>query len=141
MKGVLILPALLVAAATAGADPQAPSVLVGDGGGGGAQPSPAALYAEFCAGCHGQDRAPLSGSPYPALFGNPQVAAAGPVYVALKALRGTGNMYPLCSLASDAEIAAIANDLAAANGHQGVALTVEAVAPLRPAAGDCPVPQ
>ncbi|AUB85118.1 c-type cytochrome [Candidatus Thiodictyon syntrophicum] len=137
MKGVLILPILLVAAAAAGADPQAPAVL--EGFGGAAEPSAAALYAEFCAGCHGQDPVPLSGGPYPALFGNPQIAAAGAVYVAVKALHGTGNMYPLCAFASDAEIAAIANYLAAANAHQGAPLSVEAVAPLRPAAGDCPV--
>jgi hypothetical protein len=49
-------------------------------------------------------------------------------------------MYPLCAFASDAEIVALANDLAAANGYPGPPLTAEAVAPLRPAAGDCPVP-
>ena len=109
-------------------------------GGAGRADEPAALYADLCAACHGQGTVPLSGSPYPALFGNPQVAAAGPVYVALKALHGTGNMYPLCALASDAEIAAIANDLAAANGNQSPPLAPEAVAALRPAVGDCPIP-
>lgn len=140
MKIMPILAPLVLAAATAGADPQAPAPLMGEVGGGAAPPTPAALYGEFCAGCHGQGRVPLSGGPYPALFGNPRIAAAGAVYVAVKALHGSGNMYPLCALADDAEIAAIANDLAAANGHPGAPLSVAAVAALRPAAGDCPVP-
>ncbi|WP_295443865.1 cytochrome c [uncultured Thiodictyon sp.] len=101
---------------------------------------PAALYAELCAGCHGEGTTRLSGSPYPALFGNPQVAAAGPIYVALKALQRTGNMYPLCALASDEEIATLANYLAAANGSQSPPLSPAGAAALRPAVGDCPVP-
>ncbi len=139
MKPVVFLSALLLAAVVR-ADPQAPAPLAGDGRGGAVDRPPAALYADLCAGCHGQGREPLRGGPYPALFGNPQVAAAGAAYVAVKALRGTGNMYPLCALASDSEVAAIANWLAAENGNQGPAVSLESVAALRPTMGDCAVP-
>jgi mono/diheme cytochrome c family protein len=139
MKSVAILPILILTAAVS-AEPVPPAPFAGEGRGGGGERPPAALFADFCAGCHGQGREPLAGSPYPALFGNPQVAAAGATYVALKALRGTGNMYPLCALASDAEITAIANWLAAANGNPGPALTPEVVAALRPAVADCSIP-
>ena len=138
MKPAAFLPALLLAAFVR-AEPQAPAPLV-EGRGGVGEPTPATLYTDLCAGCHGQGREPPSGGPYPALFGNPQVAAAGAVYVAIKALHGTGNMYPLCALASDAEVTAIANWLAAENGNQGPRVTLESVAALRPAAADCAVP-
>jgi mono/diheme cytochrome c family protein len=138
MKSAALLSALLLAAVVR-AEPQATAPLAGDGRGGGERTS-AALYTDLCAGCHGQGREPLVGSPYPALFGNPLVAAAGATYVALKVLQGAGNMYPLCGLASDAEVTAIANWLAAANGHAGAPLTPEAVAALRPAVADCAMP-
>ncbi len=72
------------------------------------------------------------------LFGNSRLAATGPVYIAIRALYGAGNMYALCGLASDADIAAIANYLATANEYQGPPLNAEDVASLRPATGDCP---
>lgn len=96
----------------------------------------AALYQELCAGCHGDGRVPIG--PYPALFGNPVLTNGGATYVAIKALRGAGNMYPLCADASDDEVASLANYLAAANGSRAQPLTAQAAATLRPAAGDCP---
>ena len=139
MKSAVMFGALVLAAAVPAASPSAAGP-AGEGAGGGDDRSPAALFADYCAACHGEGRTPLAGGPYPALFGNPQIAAAGAAYVALKALWGTGNMYPLCALASDTQVVAIANWLAAANGNQGPALTPESVAALRPAMADCAIP-
>jgi mono/diheme cytochrome c family protein len=99
---------------------------------------PADLYAELCAGCHGQRGAPLADSPYPALYANPRIAAGGPVFVANKTLHGAGNMYPFCNLASDAEVAALSNHLASENGNRSATLTEAVAAALRPSGEDCP---
>ena len=94
------------------------------------------LYATLCAACHGHGTAPVG--PYPPLFGSATLATAGPAYIAIKALRGSGNMLPLCGLASDEELTRLANDLAQANGSAQPAITLEEVATLRPAADECP---
>ena len=94
------------------------------------------LYATLCSACHGHGTASIG--PYPPLFGSAILATAGPAYIAIKALRGSGNMLPLCSLASDEELTRLANDLAQANGSAQPAITLEEVATLRPAADECP---
>ena len=93
-------------------------------------------YATLCAACHGHGPTPLG--LYPPLFGSAILATAGPYYIAIKALRGAGNMFPLCGLATDAEVARLANDLARANGSGQPAITPEEVAALRPNADECP---
>ncbi len=97
----------------------------------------AALYTRLCAGCHAQGSTALADSPYPPLFGNPNIAAGGPAFVAFKALQGAGNMFPFCSLATDAEVVAVANYLAAANGNHDQPLDSPGAATLRPTSGDC----
>lgn len=94
------------------------------------------LYAALCAACHGHEPAPLG--PYPALFGNEALRNVGAIYVAIKTLQGAGNMFPLCSVASDEEVVGVANYLAAANGSLVPAISVLDIAGLRPAVGDCP---
>lgn len=94
------------------------------------------LYATLCSACHGHGTASIG--PYPPLFGSAILATAGPAYIAIKALRGSGNMLPLCSLASDEELTRLANDLAQANSSGQPAITLAEVATLRPAADECP---
>lgn len=94
------------------------------------------LYATLCAACHGHGTVPVG--PYPPLFGSAILATAGPAYIAIKALQGAGNMFPLCGMASDEEVTRLANDLARANGSMQPALTPAEVAVLRPAADECP---
>jgi mono/diheme cytochrome c family protein len=94
------------------------------------------LYAALCAACHGHEPAPLG--PYPALFGNEALRNVGAIYVAIKTLQGAGNMFPLCSVASDEEVVGVANYLAAANGSLVPPITTTDIAGLRPAVGDCP---
>ncbi len=98
---------------------------------------PAALYARLCAGCHALGPTALADSPYPPLFGNPKIAAGGPAFVAFKALQGAGNMFPFCGFATDAEVAAVSNYLADANGSHVQPLDSPNTAALRPALGDC----
>lgn len=107
----------------------------------GVAPAPAAdegpeIYAALCAACHGHGPAPLG--PYPALFGNEALRNVGAIYVAIKTLRGAGNMFPLCAVASDEEVIGVANYLAAANGSLVPAIGVSDLADLRPAVEDCP---
>lgn len=97
----------------------------------------AALYTRLCAGCHAQGSTALADSPYPPLFGNPNIAAGGPAFVAFKALQGAGNMFPFCGFATDAEVAAVSNYLADANGSHVQPLDSPNTAALRPALGDC----
>lgn len=101
---------------------------------------PITLYVELCAGCHAQGPTALADSPYPPLFGNRKIAAGGPAFVAFKALQGAGNMFPFCGFASDADVAAVANYLADANGNRDQPLDIQGAAALRPAAGDCSGP-
>jgi mono/diheme cytochrome c family protein len=105
----------------------APGLKGGDGPG---------LYAALCAACHGHGATPLA--PYPALFGNANLTHGGPLYVALKTLQGAGNMFPLCAVATDDEVASLANYLAEVNTSPMPPMSVEVAAELRPAAGDCP---
>jgi len=92
---------------------------------------PASLYARLCAGCHALGPTALADSPYPPLFGNPKIAAGGPAFVAFKALQGAGGF------ATDAEVAAVSNYLADANGSRVQPLDSPNTAALRPALGDC----
>lgn len=101
---------------------------------------PADLYARLCAGCHAQGPTALVDSPYPPLFGNPKIAAGGPAFVAFKMLQGAGNMIPFCGFATDAEVAAVSNYLAAANGSRDQPLASPGTSALRPAPGDCAAP-
>ena len=94
------------------------------------------LYATLCAACHGHGTAPVG--PYPPLYGSAILATAGPAYIAIKALQGAGNMFPLCGMATDEEVTRLANDLARANGSVQPAITPAEVAVLRPAADECP---
>lgn len=94
------------------------------------------LYATLCAACHGHGTAPVG--PYPPLYGSAILATAGPAYIAIKALQGAGNMFPLCGMASDEEVTLLANDLARANGSLQPPITPAEVAVLRPAANECP---
>jgi len=94
------------------------------------------LYDTLCAACHGHGQAPIG--PYPPLFGSAILATAGPYYIAIKAMQGAGNMFPLCGMATDEEVARLANELARANGNAQPAITPEEVAVLRPAADECP---
>ena len=94
------------------------------------------LYATLCAACHGLGTAPVG--PYPPLYGSAILATAGPAYIAIKALQGAGNMFPLCGMATDEEVTRLANDLARANGSVQPAITPAEVAVLRPAADECP---
>lgn len=97
---------------------------------------PEDLYARLCAACHGQGQAAIG--PYPPLFGNATLASGGPLYIAVKSLRGSGNMFPLCGLASDEELTLVANHLARANESPAPAISREEVAALRPAPDECP---
>lgn len=74
------------------------------------------------------------------MYDNPRIAAGGPILVANKMLRGAGNMYPLAHLLDDAEVVALANHLAIANGSRAPALSAAQVTALRPAPDDAPVP-
>ena len=98
--------------------------------------APDDLYATLCAACHGHGMAPVG--PYPPLFGSATLATAGPAYIAIKALQGAGNMFPLCGMATDEELTRLANDLARANGSPQPPITAAEVAALRPAADECP---
>ena len=97
---------------------------------------PAAIYGELCAGCHG-DGAQAIGPEYPALFGNQTITAGGAAYVAVKMLRGGGNMFPFCAIASDQEVVSVANYLAAANGSPQQAMTIGDVGAIRPEPNEC----
>lgn len=94
------------------------------------------LYAILCAACHGHGTVPVG--PYPPLYGSAILATAGPAYIAIKALQGAGNMFPLCGMATDEEVTRLANDLARANGSLQPAIIPAEVAVLRPAADECP---
>jgi len=101
-----------------------------------ASEDPEGLYTILCAACHGQGQAAIG--PYPPLFGNATLASGGPLYVAVKALRGSGNMFPLCGLASNEELTLLANHLARINDSPAPAISLEEVAALRPPPDECP---
>ena len=66
------------------------------------------LYTHACQGCHMPDgRGATGAGTYPALAGNPNLAAAGyPLHVVLNGLRG---MPPIGSMMSDDQAAAVIN--------------------------------
>ena len=65
-----------------------------------------AVYAAACAGCHMPDgRGAVGAAAYPALAGDPRLAAAA--YPVIRVLRGKGAMPPLGRLLSDEQVAAV----------------------------------
>lgn len=77
-------------------------------------------------------------TPYLGLFGNTTVRHGGAFYVAFKGLRGAGNMFSLCSNATDEELAGIANYDASSNGNLAATISAQDVGGLRSAPADCP---
>jgi mono/diheme cytochrome c family protein len=66
------------------------------------------LYADVCQGCHMPDGAGAIGAgAYPALAGDPKLAAAG--YPLALVVRGRNGMPPFGDLLTDAQVAAVVN--------------------------------
>jgi mono/diheme cytochrome c family protein len=66
------------------------------------------LYADICQGCHMPGGVGAAGAgAYPALAGNPKLAAAG--YPVLLVVRGRSGMPPFGDLLTDEQVAAVVN--------------------------------
>lgn len=66
------------------------------------------VYADVCQGCHMPEGVGAAGAgAYPALAGNPKLAAAG--YPLVLVIRGRNGMPPFGDLLTDAQVAAVVN--------------------------------
>jgi mono/diheme cytochrome c family protein len=75
------------------------------------------LYADICQGCHMPDGVGAAGAgTYPALAGNPKLAAAG--YPLALVIRGRNGMPPFGDLLTDSQVAAVVNYVRTHFGNQ-----------------------
>ncbi|MGY2051063.1 c-type cytochrome [Methylobacterium sp. JK268] len=96
-----------LAASAAGAEPAPPEEGLSRGAAF-AEQGGEALYASVCAACHmGDGKGAAGAARYPALAGDPNLAAGGyPVLVLVRGLRG---MPPLGRMMTDAQVADVVN--------------------------------
>lgn len=116
--------------------------LAGGGGRGARLPASAdgkLIYEHICQGCHmaGGKGAEIKPSKYPALAGNPKLAARG--YPAMMVISGLGAMPAFGSMLNDTQVAAVVNYLRSSfgNNYQD-AITLPEVAAMRPVVQQAP---
>ncbi|WP_342628170.1 cytochrome c [Nguyenibacter vanlangensis] len=126
LLAALISPALSVPARADSADAIAGRAIATNDGG--------AIYRTLCQGCHMADgRGAAGAARFPALAGNPKLAAAG--YPAYVVLNGFGGMPWFADKLSDTQVAAVVNYVRSHFGnHYADTVGPADIAPQRPAA-------